>query len=101
MRFLKWTNKYVGDYDVFAVLDEAEKNCIVSHFDDHNAESVSMSNKYYYFINTKNKTITPMPMLSLAFSGQYNGYPPYGEELENYKLDISDFKLEFYKTKRI
>lgn len=36
----------------------------------------------FIFANTVKKTITPLNMLSLAFGGQYSGYPPYGDKAE-------------------
>ena len=92
MQVYEWLNEAVGDFDYFVALSEAE-------VEDYGIEkSVFFPNeketKYFYFVNTKEKTLTPMPMLSLAFGGQYNGYPPYSEEIKNKVIDIRGLRLK-------
>ena len=98
MRFFEWHNEVVGDFDVFLVLEEPEMVVLSKKFSDSDVKSATFygSKKYYYFLNTHNKTITPMPNLSLAFGGMYNGYPPYGEELQ-IDIDFSNYTLVYYK----
>ena len=99
MKFLKWKNKQVGDFDIFAIVSNEEKNMIVSHFGTNEAEGISFPEKedYFYFLNTKDRIITPMPMLSLAFGGMYNEESPYGNEIKNLCFDITKYKLKLYK----
>ncbi len=100
MKFLEWKNKNIGDFDVFGIAGKEEMDMIVSYFGTDEAESVTFRdmNEYYYFINSKDKTITPMPMLSLAFGGMYNGYPPYGDEINYVDFDIKEYKLVLYNS---
>lgn len=101
MRFFEWNNNVLVDCDIFAVFDKAEKDNMVSFYKNTLAESVSFPEEgsYYYFINSNNKTITPMPKLNFAFGGQYNGYPPYGEEIINFKFDITEYELTLYERR--
>ena len=98
MRFFEWHNEIVGDFDVFLVLEEPEMIELSKVFQDKDIKSSTFpeEKKYYYFLNTKKKTITPMPKLSLAFGGMYNGYPPYGDELQ-IDIDFSNYTLVYYK----
>lgn len=99
MQFFEWNNKGVGDFDIFVMMCEDEKNAIVAHYNTAKAEGVSFfdEEKYFYFINTKKRTITPMPMLSLAFGGQYNDSLPYGSQIKDFKLDITEYALVMYE----
>ena len=99
MQFWEWKNKRIGDFNIFAVLNENEKNELLAHYGTPLAESISLSEKYYYFINSKRKIITPMPELYFAFGGQYNGYPPYGNEITNFTLVLLDYELVVYEDK--
>ncbi len=95
MKFLKWLNDSVGEYDIFMIANKNEAQRIVQYFDTSLALSCASftdsGEEYYYFLNTRLKKITPMTHLAFAFGGMYNGYTPYGEELDNF-----DFKLEEY-----
>lgn len=97
MRLYEWNNKIIGDYDLFAVLDKREVQSLVQLFHTNAAISSSLDGEeFYYFLNSENQTITPMPMLSLAFGGQYNSNLPYGCEITDIELDISSFLLCFW-----
>ena len=48
MLFLEWKNKRIGSFDVFAVLNETEKDALIQYFGTSSAESVSWEGKYYY-----------------------------------------------------
>ena len=98
MKFLEWHNECVGDYDVFMVATRDEAQWIVQYFNTKLALSCTMPSatgveQYFYFLNTKLKTITPMPILALAFGCQYNGYPPYGENIDNFDFALEDSTL--------
>lgn len=94
MQVYKWLNEAVGDFDFFVVLSEAEVN------DYKLARSVSFINdgekQYFYFVNTREITITPMPLLSLAFGGQHNGYLPF-QETDITTVDINGFKQKIWR----
>lgn len=94
MQVYEWLNEIVGDFDYFVVLSETE-------VEDYGLEkSVTFINeeekRYFYFVNTREKTVTPMPMLSLAFGGQYNAYLPYKESTIT-TININELKQKPYK----
>lgn len=100
MKFLEWNNKRVGNYDIFMITNKYEVQKIVQYFDSILALSCTYSSnlgeeEYYYFLNTELKTITPMPDLTLAFGGMYNGYPPYGEEIKDIEFVVEEYSLTF------
>lgn len=97
MQIYKWLNDAVGDYDLFVVLNEqeVEKNGLEKSVCFPAEEEA----QYFYFVNTEKKTITPMPMLSLAFGGQYNAFPPYSEEKIELNFDIGALSKTKYKAR--
>ena len=34
-----------------------------------------------------------MPVLYLAFGGQYNAWPPYGDEVPNFPISFKEYEL--------
>ncbi|MBR6791025.1 MAG: hypothetical protein IKM31_09190 [Oscillospiraceae bacterium] len=98
MLFLEWKNKRIGSFDVFAVLNETEKDALIQYFGTSSAESVSWEGKYYYFIDLEHKTITPMPELYLAFGGQYNTQPPYGNKISDFAMIPDGYKLLMFEN---
>ena len=99
MRYFEWLNKQVGDYDVFLMADKKETENIVEHFATENAKSCksNIDNEWYYLLNVNNKTITPIPILSLVFGGQYNEDLPYGKELIKFNFEVKDYSLQPYE----
>ena len=97
MKFYFWTNSAdeIGDYDLFCICDEKEKDIIVKHFKSSSAESVSFldEKKYIYLINTNKKLIAPLTKLSYAFGGQYNAFAPIGNECENFHFELNEYNL--------
>jgi len=53
MLFFKWNSKSLGNFDIFAVLNENEKNQLLAHYKTENAVSASLSdtNEFFYLIN--------------------------------------------------
>ena len=104
MKCFEWLNKQIGDYDIFFIADKEETETIVHCFSTESARGCksNISDEWYYFLNTKNKTIVPMPMLSLAFGGQYNDDSPYGKELVEFDLmnEIIHYQLADFFKKR-
>ena len=98
MKCFEWLNKQVGDYDVFLITNKKESEIIVNHFNSESAKGCKSNTKdeWYYFLNIKKRTITPMPELSLAFGGQYNDESPYGRELVSFDFNINEFYLQTY-----
>ena len=106
MRFFEWNNQYVGDYDIFMLATKEEMLRIVGYFGTQQAQSCTFDPQaddaeYYYFINSKEKSLTPMPRLSLAFGGMYNGYPPYGDEKPDFSFTLEDYRLLIYESGNI
>ena len=95
MKYYEWLNEQVGDYDVFIVADEKETEIITQHFGTKKAKGCksNAADEWYYFVNTRNKTITPMPILALAFGGQYNGDFPFGKELQ-FTFNMDEYSLQ-------
>lgn len=86
-----------GDYDHFIRVDEEEMQAIVDHYSNPNAVAWGWGHgDHYYLVNDEKRVITPLKMPSLAFGGQWNGYPPYGEETTSYfSLDtLPEYRLE-------
>lgn len=96
MRIFQWLNPAVGDFDVFAVLDDREATEALAHFGER-ARTSHVEDEHYYFLNTKHKTITPMPFLALAFGRQYNDDPPVGSELPALRVDLAEYRFRLSK----
>lgn len=86
-----------GGYDRFIRVDEREMQEIVNHYADPEAAAWGDRDGYHYYLLCDEKRIlTPLKRPSLAFSGLWNGYPPYGDETACYfALDkLSEYRLE-------
>lgn len=99
MRLFQWLNPTVGKYDVFAVLSDAEAGVLLARFGEK-AKTSQVKGEHYYFLNTRRKTITPMPFLALAFGGQYNDDPPIGSVLPTLRIDLTEYRLRPSKWAR-
>lgn len=99
MKVLSWNNQAVGDYDLFIILNGNEVSLLQKQFEGQDVISIHTDeiDEYYYFVNSSKKRITPMPMLSLAFGGQYNGYPPYSDDAGVETIDFEGYQLEYSK----
>ena len=87
----------LGGYNRFIRVDEKEMQTIVNHYNNPDAVAWGWGDgNYYYLVNDEKRVITPLKMPSLAFGGQWNGYPPYGEETTcHFSLDtLSEYHLE-------
>ena len=86
-----------GGYDRFVRVDEREMQSIVEHYGDPPAAAWGGGDGYHYYLVCDEKRIlTPLIMPSLAFGGQWNGCPPYGEETAcRFSLTtLSEYRLE-------
>lgn len=95
-KYYVWRNAAVGDFDLFAELTAKDMQMVVNQFGEA-ARSVSKTEtngqeRYYCFVNTYRKTITPLPTLRLAFGGQYDE-TPYGVEIRDFALDLQAYTL--------
>ena len=82
MQIFEWKNKRVTESDLFIELEKHEIEKLESLFPEIRKARNEITDSGYVFVNRETKTITPLNMLSLAFGGQYNGYSPYGDEIE-------------------
>ncbi len=89
MLILEWTNKNVTEADLFIKLDKDEMDKLESLFPEIRKAWHKVLDSGYVFVNREKKTITPLNVLSLAFGGQYNGYPPYGDEIDT-EIDFTE-----------
>ncbi len=101
MKVLRWNNPGVGDYDLFVIINGEELRKLKKQFESDDVVSISMEgyDEYFYFVNSIKKTITPMPLLSLAFGGQYNAYPPYSDDSEVEFVDFEGYRIVPYKSR--
>ncbi len=89
MLIAEWTNKNVTESDLFIKLDNDEMTKLESLFPEIRKGWQEVLDSGYVFVNREKKTITPLNVLSLAFGGQYNGYPPYGDEIDT-EIDFTE-----------
>lgn len=97
IEYYEWLNEAVGDFDLFAAMDQAAYDRILERFGDA-AKTSYMDGRYYFFLNSKRKLITPMPFLALAFGGMYDELPigarkpDFDPRWEDYSLEPSAWK---------
>lgn len=95
-KYYVWRNAAVGDFDLFAELTAKDMQMIVKRFGEAARSASKMKTngqeRYYYFVNTYRKTLTPLPTLRLAFGGQYDE-TPYGVEIRDFELDLQAYTL--------
>ncbi len=87
----------LGGYDHFVKVDAVERDAIAAHFDRPDAKGWGWGDgSYFYLVSDEKRVVTPLLMPSLAFSGQWNGYPPYGEKTTTlFSMDtLSEYRLE-------
>ena len=89
MRIFEWNNKTVTEADLFIKLEKSEMETMKALFPEITKAQNQFDDSGFVFVNTTNKTITPLNELSLAFGGQYNGYSPYGGEVET-EVDFNE-----------
>lgn len=92
-RFFKWRNTAITDSDVFGALSEDIMGDLSELYGKGVKQAAADDGFRFFFIHTGRKEITPMRKLSLAFSGQYNDNPPYGDELDSFLFVPSEYKL--------
>ena len=86
-----------GGYDRFVRVDEREMQAIIDHYGNPDVAAWGWGDgNHYYLVCDEKRILTPLKMPSLAFGGQWNGYPPYGEETPcHFSLDtLSEYRME-------
>lgn len=87
----------LGGYDRFVKVDAMERDAITAHFDCPGAQGWGWGDGFYFYLVSDEKyVVTPLLKPSLAFSGQWNGYPPYGDiTTTHFSIDtLSEYRLE-------
>ena len=93
MIFVSWNNKRITEADIFVKFDDEEISILDSIFPQARTSCVHYGG-YFAFIDTKRRLFIPLRKASYAFGGQYNGYPPYGEELTGFSIDFATLSWE-------
>ena len=93
MKFFPWKNKKVTSADLFVAFDAAEMKELSARFPEV-ALSCADFDGFYGFVDTKRKLFIPLRDINLAFGNQYNGYPPYGEEIKECDVDFKELSWE-------
>ena len=86
-----------GGYDRFIRVDEKEMQAIVDHYGNPDAAAWGWGDgNHFYLVNDEKRVLTPLKMPSLAFGGQWNGDPPYGDETASHfsLCTLSEYRLE-------
>lgn len=100
MKFYQWNNQpeLFNDCDVFMACSASEALNLaeffrksdflsVSHQYGDGVDVTSVVREFYYFLSTKNMTITPMRSLSYAFGEQFDAGHAYGSEIKDFAFD--------------
>lgn len=105
MKFYRWDHEnahWFNDCDVFM---ECSPNEVVELWKKtHNEEFMLYvgkpdvidnqgTAKFYYFLNTREKTFTPMRSLAYAFGGMYGDDIPVQKELHGFRFEQEKYRL--------
>ena len=86
-----------GGYDCFVRVNEKEMQAIVDHYGNPDAAAWGWGDgNHFYLVHDEKRVLTPLLMPSLAFGGQWNGYPPYDKRTTcHFSLDtLDEYRLE-------
>lgn len=92
IEYYEWLNEAVGDFDLFAAMNQAAYDQVLGQFGNA-AKTSYLDGKYFFFLNSKRKVITPMPFLALAFGGMYDELP-IGERKPEFNPRWEEYSLE-------
>ena len=83
-------------YDHLIGTSPETASAIADHFHASASLGRELGGYYWFLISDKHRVVTPLTILALAFGGQYNDDPPYGNEDPcHFSLDnISEYRLE-------
>ena len=87
MRVFEWKNKEFDEADLFVEFTDEEAIDIDTVFPDYR-KACERVEGYYAFVNTKNKTLSPLRLPSYAFGGGYNDNGPIGDEIKDATVDV-------------
>lgn len=80
--------------NLWLLIDDSEIEKVDALFPEAGLCCANSDKTYYCFLNSKRKAIIPMRKLSYAFGGMYNGDMPYGDEVTEMDVDLSEYMWE-------
>lgn len=99
--FYQWLNPFFGSYDLLGFFSEEEMTRMRSLYGDRVMTAASWPGEYlndvefekvrFFFVDSKNKVITPMKVLAYAFGGQYTVLP-IGKREENFEFLADEYQ---------
>lgn len=93
MKFFPWKNKSVTNADIFVSFDSAEMKELMVLFPRLAMSCVNFDG-FYGFVDTVRKRFIPLRNINLAFGNLYNGYLPFGEEIQDFYIDFKKLSWE-------
>ena len=99
--FHQWLNPFFGTYDLLGFFSEEEMPRLEECFGEGVKEAAMMHGERlkdvefekvrFFFIDSKNKVITPMKVLAFAFGRQYTVLP-IGKRIENFVFEAEEYQ---------
>lgn len=99
--FYQWLNPFFGTYDLLGFFSEEEMPRLRNLYGDRvmtaaswpgeNLKDVEFEKVRFFFVDSKNKVITPMKVLAYAFGGQYTVLP-IGKREENFEFLADEYQ---------
>lgn len=99
--FHQWLNPFFGTYDLLGFFSEEEMPRLADRFGEDVTTSASMHGEHlkdvefdkvrFFFIDSKNKVITPMKVLAYAFGRQYTVLP-IGKRIEEFVFHVEEYQ---------
>ena len=97
MKLYKWLLWKYCDYNIVAVLDETEEAEILARFGE-TAKTPGFYGKYYYFLNTRKRIISPSPTPALVIGSQYDELP-LGKEMKIPFLNLHKYRMKKFSQR--
>ena len=94
MKLYKWLLWNYCDYNIVAVLNETEEKEILIRFGKM-AKTPGFYGKYYYFLNTRKRIISPSPTPALVIGSQYDELP-LGKEMKMPFLNLQKYRMKVF-----
>ena len=98
--FYQWLNPYFGTYDLIGFFSEEEMPRLEKLFGKSVAsaaewpgegmQDVEFEKVRFFFVDSKEKVVTPMKVLAYAFGGQYTTLP-IGKRVEDFVFHPEEY----------
>ena len=105
--FFEWNNPAFGPYDTFMIISTEELPRLAHLYGNPvlkaatlkgaDLNDVAYEEVCFFFLDTSQRLITPMELLSFAFGGQYNDDSPIGKKKTAFDFDASAYTLKQLK----